>query len=89
MEFPPQGRVTSHHNLMHPTPGGKKGKKANGTRIIQECLWGFPCGSDGKESACSDGDPGLIPGLRRSPGEGNSGMFRDSLKCKPTDPTDH
>jgi len=28
-------------------------------------------GSDGKESACSAGDPGLIPGLGRSPGEGN------------------
>ena len=27
--------------------------------------------SDGKESACSTGDPGSIPGLRRSPGEGN------------------
>ena len=31
---------------------------------------GFPGGSDGKESACSVGDLGLIPGLRRSPGEG-------------------
>ena len=27
--------------------------------------------SDGKESACNAGDPGLIPGLGRSPGEGN------------------
>ena len=24
---------------------------------------GFPCGSDGKESACNAGDLGLIPGL--------------------------
>ena len=31
---------------------------------------GFPCGSAGKESACSVGDLGLIPGLGRSPGEG-------------------
>ena len=30
---------------------------------------GFPCGSAGKESACNVGDLGLIPGLRRSPGE--------------------
>ena len=30
----------------------------------------FPCGSAGKESACSVGDLGLIPGLGRSPGEG-------------------
>ena len=32
---------------------------------------GFPAGSDGKESACNAGDPGLIPGLGRFPGEGN------------------
>ena len=31
---------------------------------------GFPCGSAGKESACNAEDLGLIPGLRRSPGEG-------------------
>ena len=31
---------------------------------------GFPGGSDGKESACSAGDPSSIPGLGRSPGEG-------------------
>ena len=31
---------------------------------------GFPCGSAGKESACSAGDLGSIPGLGRSPGEG-------------------
>ena len=30
---------------------------------------GFPGGLDGKESACNAGDPGLIPGLGRSPGE--------------------
>ena len=33
-------------------------------------LPGFPCGSAGKESACNVGDLGLVPGLRRSPGEG-------------------
>ena len=31
---------------------------------------GFPCSSAGKESACNAGDPGLIPGLGRSVGEG-------------------
>ena len=34
-------------------------------------LVGFPGGSAGKESACDAGDLGLIPGLERSPGEGN------------------
>ena len=32
---------------------------------------GFPGGSDGKASAYNAGDLGLIPGLGRSPGEGN------------------
>ena len=35
----------------------------------------FPCGSDSKESACKAGDPGLIPGSERSPGEGNFSIF--------------
>ena len=32
----------------------------------------FPGGSPGKESTCNVGDLGLIPGLGRFPGEGNS-----------------
>ena len=32
---------------------------------------GLPSGSDGQESACNAGDLDLIPGLGRSPGEGN------------------
>ena len=38
---------------------------------IAEDLKGFSGGSNGKESACNVGDQGLIPGLRRPPGEGN------------------
>ena len=34
-------------------------------------LKGFPDGSVGKETVHNAGDPGLIPGLGRSPGEGN------------------
>ena len=33
-------------------------------------LFWFPDSSLGKESTCNAGDPGLIPGLGRSPGEG-------------------
>ena len=36
-----------------------------------EIIMGFPGGSDGKESAYNVVDLGLIPGLGRSPGEGN------------------
>ena len=34
-------------------------------------LWGFPGGSEVKASAWNAGDLGSIPGLGRSPGEGN------------------
>ena len=39
---------------------------------------GFPGGSDGKASACNVGDPGSIPGSRRSPGEGNGNPLQYS-----------
>ena len=39
---------------------------------------GFPGGSDGKESACNAGDLGSIPGLGRSPGNGNGNPLQDS-----------
>ena len=39
---------------------------------------GFPGGSDDKASACNAGDPGLIPGLGRSPGEGNGNPLQYS-----------
>ena len=37
---------------------------------ITHVLSHFPCGSAGKESACNEGDLGVIPGLGRCPGEG-------------------
>ena len=40
-------------------------------------MW-FPCSSVGKESACSSGDPGSIPGLGRTPGEGNANALQYS-----------
>ena len=47
------------------------GRAFNKTNKIQ-LSWelGFPHSSVGKESACNAGDPGLIPGLGRSTGEG-------------------
>ena len=41
-------------------------------------LQGFPGGSAGKESACNVGDMGSIPGLGRSPGDGNSYPLQES-----------
>ena len=39
---------------------------------------GFPDSSVGKESACNVGDPGSIPGLGRSPGEGKGYLLQYS-----------
>ena len=39
---------------------------------------GFPGSSAGKESACNAGDPSLIPGSGRSPGEGIGYPFQYS-----------
>ena len=46
---------------------------------------GFPGGLDGKESTCNAGDLGLIPGSRRSPGEGNGNPFQYSCLENPMD----
>ena len=49
-------------------------------------LWGdFPGGSDGKASAYNAGDPGSIPGLGRSPGEGNGNPLQYSCLENPMD----
>ena len=45
-------------------------------RVIE--ISGFPGGSDGKVSACNEGDLGSIPGLGRSPGEGNGNPLQYS-----------
>ena len=49
------------------------------------CLAGRFCGSDGKASVCSARDPGSIPGLGRSPGEGNGSPLQYSCLENPMD----
>ena len=50
---------------------------------------GFPHSSVGKESTCNAGDPGLIPGSGRSPGEGNSNTYSIPLQYScPESPID-
>ena len=46
---------------------------------------GFPGGSDGKESACNEGDLGSTPGSGRSPGEGNGNPLQYSCLENPMD----
>ena len=45
----------------------------------------FPGGSDGKDSACNEGDPGSIPESGRSPGEGNGNPLQYSCLENRTD----
>ena len=44
---------------------------------------GFPDGLDGKESGCNAEDPGSIPRLGRSPGEGNGNPLQYSCLENP------
>ena len=53
--------------------------------IYRYIYLGFPGGSDGKASAYNVGDPGSIPGLRRSPGEGNGSPLQGSCLENPMD----
>ena len=56
-------------------------------RLTYICMIdGLPyMGSSGKESACNEGDLGSIPGLGRSPGEGNGYPLQYSGLVNPTD----
>ena len=45
----------------------------------------FPGGSDGKEYTCNVGDLGSIPGLGRSPGEGNGNPLQYHCLENPMD----
>ena len=46
--------------------------------LVLVFYWGFPGGSDGKESTCSARDLGSLSGLGRFPGEGNGYPFQYS-----------
>ena len=45
----------------------------------------IPGGSEVKASTCNVGDPGSIPGLGRSPGEGNGSPLQYSCLENPMD----
>ena len=52
---------------------------------VSTILLGFPGGSEVKVYACNAGDPGSIPGLGRSPGEGNGNPLQHSCLENPMD----
>ena len=52
---------------------------------LEKGFLGFPGGAVGKESVCNAGDPGSIPGLGRSPGEGNGNPLQYPCLENPMD----
>ena len=57
----------------------------NHTNLLLIFPYCFPCVSVDKESACNAGDPDSIPGLGRSPGEGNGNPLQYSCLENPMD----
>ena len=57
--------------------------RLKGEISITSGMQGFPGGSEVKASAWNSGDPGLIPGSGRSPGEGNGNPFQYSCLENP------
>ena len=55
------------------------------TVIHRFIIYSFPRGSVSEESACNAGDPGSIPGLERSPGEGNGNPLQYPCLENPMD----
>ena len=81
--------------------GSEKTEKRKDNESYFKRFYIFPGGSDGKEYACNVGDLGLISGLGRSPGEGDSNPLQysflensvyrgawDSRGCKESDTTE-
>ena len=96
---PAHGQAPKRHGPAAPRPAGRDavvvdiGAVARGSRraarspppLLVPNAWGFPGGSDGKASAFCAGDPGSIPGLGGSPGEGNGNPLQYSCLENPMD----
>ena len=64
-------------------PSAAKKKKKKEEEEIKIKFLGRSSGLDGKEYACSAGDLGSMPGLGRSPGEGNGNPLQYSCLENP------
>ena len=87
--FSPKGGVTCISEVINVSPSSLDSSLCFIQPCISPdvlCIYGFPRGSDVKESACNVGDLGSIPGLGRCPREGKcyplpySGL-ENSMSC--------
>ena len=76
-ERPHQGHPEAGH------PGGSVLRYFHFLSLMQ--YFGLPWWFSGKESTCSEGDSGSVPGLERSPGGGNSNPLQYSCLENPMD----
>ena len=78
---PPMGFSRQEYWSRLPLPSPYKRQMHINVHVC--AIVGFPGGSDSKVSACNAGDPGSIPGLGRSPGEGNGNPLQHSCLENP------
>ena len=76
-------RILAWRILSTEEPSGEIAKESNTTWRLY--LKGTPRWLSGKETACQTGDLGSLPGLGRSPGEGNGNPFCCSCLGNPMD----
>ena len=69
----------------NPPPSNHPGSTGAGPWQLRDFTFTFPGGSDGKLSAWNVRDPGSVPGLTRSPGEGNDNSLQYSCLENPRD----
>ena len=88
--FPTQGSNPDlpHSSILSPCGGKNQTRLSAFTSLLHRQLYlssGFLGDPDGKESSWNAGSPGLIPGLGRSPGEGNGYPLQHSCMENPMD----
>ena len=87
-EMSGQGSKVEQRTLKIPPSTGFEGDPENTLshhQVPPRNASGFPGSSDSKESPCNAEDPSLIPGLGRSPGEGNGNPLQYSCLGSPMD----
>ena len=83
LELGEKGAQSTLASWSQASPAGNSWRTGELSPLV--ATMGFPGGSDGKASAYSAGDPGLMPGSGRSPGEGNGNPLQYSCLENPMD----